>query len=149
MAGKGQPNKYKKNVEPHLDEIPDMATYMTEKQIAQTLGVAYSSFRTYKSKYPALVDALKKGRKELVKDLRSILIKRAKGFTYEESKEIIEDGAIIREERYHKASLPDVASLNLLLKNYDSENWANDPQMLALRKEEIELQKLKLEEARW
>ena len=144
-----RPDKYKKNVEPHLNEIPELATYMTEQQIAETLKVSYSAFREYKKKHPELLQALKDGRAELVKDLRSILIKRAKGFRYEESKEIIEDGVVIREEKYHKASLPDVASLNLLLKNYDSENWANDPQMIAIRREEIELQKLKLEDAKW
>lgn len=144
-----RPDKYKKNVEPHLNEIPELATYMTEQQIAETLKVSYSAFREYKKKHPELLQALKDGRAELVKDLRSILIKRAKGFQYEESKEIIEDGVVIREEKYHKASLPDVASLNLLLKNYDSENWANDPQMIAIRREEIELQKLKLEDAKW
>lgn len=144
-----RPDKYKKNVEPHLNEIPELATYMTEQQIAETLKVSYSAFREYKKKHPELMQALKDGRAELVKDLRSILIKRAKGFQYEESKEIIEDGVVIREEKYHKASLPDVASLNLLLKNYDSENWANDPQMIAIRREEIELQKLKLEDAKW
>ena len=122
---------------------------MTEQQIAETLKVSYSAFREYKKKHPELLQALKDGRAELVKDLRSILIKRAKGFQYEESKEIIEDGVVIREEKYHKASLPEVASLNLLLKNYDSENWANDPQMIAIRREEIELQKLKLEDAKW
>ena len=143
-----RPDKYKKNVEPHLNEIPELATYMTEQQIAETLKVSYSAFREYKKKHPELLQALKDGRAELVKDLRSILIKRAKGFQYEESKEIIEDGVVIREEKYHKASLPDVASLNLLLKNYDSENWANDPQMIAIRREEIELQKLKLEDAK-
>ena len=144
-----RPDKYKKNVEPHLNEIPELATYMTEQQIAETLKVSYSAFREYKKKHPELLQALKDGRAELVKDLRSILIKRAKGFQYEESKEIIEDGVVIREEKYHKASLPDVASLNLLLKNYDSENLANDPQMIAIRREEIELQKLKLEDAKW
>ena len=144
-----RPDKYKKNVEPHLNEIPELATYMTEQQIAETLKVSYSAFREYKKKHPELLQALKDGRAELVKDLRSILIKRAKGFQYEESKEIIEDGVVIREEKYHKASLPDVASLNLLLKNYDSENWANDPQMIAIRREEIELQTLKLEDAKW
>ena len=149
MAGKGRPNKYKKNVEPYLAEVPEMALTMTEEQIARTLGVAYSSFRGYKKQYPALNDALKKGRAELVKELRSTLIKRAKGFTYEESKKIKKDGVVVSEEIYTKAALPDVASLNLLLKNYDADNWANDPQALALRKEELELQKKKIEDSEW
>jgi hypothetical protein len=149
MAGKGQPNKYYTHVEPYLDKIKEMTQNMTEKQIAQTLGVAYSSFRTYKKEHPALVDALKKGRAELVMELKSTLIQKARGFNYEEKKQVIEHGVVVREEIYTKAATPDVAALNLLLKNYDKENWANDPQALELRKQELELQKLKLEDANW
>lgn len=149
MAGKGQPNKYYTHVEPYLDKIKEMTQSMTEKQIAQTLGVAYSSFRTYKQQHPALVDALKKGRSELVIELKSRLIQKAKGFNYEERKQIVEGGVVVREEIYTKAATPDVAALNLLLKNYDKDNWANDPQALELRKQELELQKLKLEENNW
>lgn len=149
MAGKGRPNLYHKKVEPYLAEVPEMALTMTEEQIARTLGVAYSSFRGYKKQYQALNDALKKGRAELVKELRSTLIKRAKGFVYEESKKIKKDGVVVSEEIYTKTALPDVASLNLLLKNYDADNWANDPQALALKKKELELQKKKIEDSEW
>ena len=149
MAGKGQPNKYYTHVEPYLDKMKEMTQNMTEKQIAQTLGVAYSSFRTYKKEHPALVDALKKGRAELVMELKSTLILKARGFNYEEKKQVIEHGVVVREEIYTKAATPDVAALNLLLKNYDKDNWANDPQALELRKQELELQKLKLEDANW
>lgn len=146
---KGRPHKYKTNVEPHLDEIREMACYMTERQIAETLGVAYSSFRTYKKEYPALVDSLKKGRQKLISDLRSTLIKKAKGFSYEEKKIIKEGGIVVREEIYVKASTPDVAAINLALKNYDSDNWSNDPQALKLKQEELQLKRLKLESEEW
>lgn len=149
MTRKGRPNLYHKKVEPYLAEVPEMALTMTEEQIARTLGVAYSSFRGYKKQYQALNDALKKGRAELVKELRSTLIKRAKGFVYEESKKIKKDGVVVSEEIYTKTALPDVASLNLLLKNYDADNWANDPQALALKKKELELQKKKIEDSEW
>lgn len=149
MAGKGQPSKYKSHVEPYLDDIRDMALTMTEKQIAKTLGVGYTSFREYKRHYPALVDALKKGRRELVKELRSTLIRRAKGFQYEEKKTIKEGGEVVQEIVVVKSALPDVAALNLLLKNYDRENWANDPQTLELRKKELELRERQVEANEW
>jgi hypothetical protein len=145
----GRPNKYFSNVEPHLVEISQMALSMTEEQIAKTLGVSYSSFREMKKKYPALSDSLKKGRTHLVMELKSTLIKKAKGFAYTEKKTIIEGGTIVREEIYQRSSLPDVAALNLLLKNYDSENWANDPQTLKIRQGELELQRKKFEEGKW
>jgi hypothetical protein len=145
----GRPSLYARKIEPYLDDITDMALSMTEEQIAKTLGVSYSTFREYKKNYPALNDSLKKGRAELVRELKSTLIKKAKGFNYEEKKIIKEHGQVVREEVYIKASVPDVAALNLLLKNYDADEWANDPQMMKLRYEELELQKMKFKEANW
>ena len=149
MAGKGRPNKYETHVEPYLDDISEMALTMTEEQIAKTLHVGYTSFREYKRHYPALVDALKKGRRELVKELRSTLIRRAKGFQYKEKKIVKEYDEVVREECTTKYALPDVASLNLLLKNYDKENWANDPQTLEIRKKELELRERQVEANEW
>ena len=40
---------------------------------------------------------------------------------------------------------PDVAALNLALKNYDKDNWANDPQMLEIRKRELKIMEHKAE----
>lgn len=148
-TSRGRPSKYKKHVEPYLDKIKQMALTMTEKQIAETLGVGYTAFREYKRQYPALNDALKKGRADLVMELRSTLIRRAKGFQYEEKKIIKEGGEVVREIHAIKSALPDVAALNLLLKNYDRENWANDPQTLELRKKELELRERQVEANEW
>lgn len=148
-TSRGRPSKYKKHVEPYLDKIKQMALTMTEKQIAETLGVGYTAFREYKRRYPALNDALKKGRADLVMELRSTLIRRAKGFQYEEKKIIKEGGEVVQEIHAIKSALPDVAALNLLLKNYDRENWANDPQTLELRKKELELRERQVEANEW
>lgn len=149
MAGNGRPQKYKTHVEPYLEEIKQMCLTMTEKQIAETLGVAYSAFRSYKKQYQALNDALKKGRQTLVMELRSALIRRAKGFEVTETKKIYEYGCLDRLEISTKYYPPDVAALNLALKNYDRENWANDPQMIRIREKELELQERKLEQSEW
>ena len=126
-----------------------MALTMTEKQMAQYFGVGYSSWCEYKVKYSEFSEAIKKGREDLVYELKSTLIRKAKGFNYTEKKTIKEDGKVVREEEYQKASLPDVAALNLLLKNYDRDNWANDPQALKLREKELELQERKIEQGDW
>jgi hypothetical protein len=147
--GRGRPNKYETHVKPRLKEIEKFCTYMTEKQIAETLGVAYSSFCEYKNKYPELLESLKKGRESLVLELRSTLIRKAKGFNYSEKKIIKENGVVVREEEYQKASLPDVAALNLLLKNYDRENWSNDPNLLDIKRKELELKKEQAKANEW
>ena len=144
-----RPDRYELHVKPYLDKISTMALTMTEEQIADTLHISYSSWKRYKHQHEPLRTALKKGRKELVLELKSALIRKAKGFTYEERKLIKEAGVIVREEIYIKASPPDVAALNLLLKNYDSEKWANDPQLLEIRKAELALKEREIENKEW
>ena len=144
-----RPDKYKTNVEPYLNEIKQMCLSMTEAQIAETLGVSLAAWKRYKSHYEPLRAVLKKGRQTLVVELRSALIRRAKGFQYEERKVIKEQGQPTREEIYTRTALPDVAALNLCLKNYDKDNWSNDPQMLKIREKELELQERKIELNEW
>lgn len=147
--GKGRPNKYETHVKPYLEEIKKWCQTMTEKQIARKLGIAYSSWCLYKNDYSELSETIKKGRQSLVVELKSTLIERAKGFQYTEKKVIKEGGEVVREEIYTKSSLPDVAALNLLLKNYDKENWSNDPQVIELRKKELELRERQIENNEW
>lgn len=148
MAG-GRPCKYHTHVEPRLDEVEKYATYMTEAQIAKVMGVSASAFIEYKKQFPALTEALKKGRLSLVSELRSALIMRAKGYDYTETTEKFEGGALTERQIKHKHMAPDVAALNLALKNYDPDNWANDPQMLKIRKDELRLRQQAAEDNRW
>ena len=123
---------------------------MTEKQIAEERGVAPSSVRTYKKKHPALVEALKKGRRQLVMELKSTLIQKAKGYTYTEEKKVYDEtGVLVRKEVYTKAALPDTGSIHLLLKNLDPENWAENPQELKLKQQQLDLQKERIEFNDW
>ena len=146
---KGRKNKYYSHIKPHLAEVETMLQTMTEEQVAKKLGVAYSSWNKYKLEFPELSEVIKKGNTTLVSELKSVLKKRAKGFQYEERKVIKEHGVIVREEIYVKSALPDVASINLLLKNYDKDNWANDPQALELRRKELELKEKQVDANLW
>ena len=151
----GRPSVYEDRIKPYLPKIHEWIQEKSENQIAQILGVSISAWRKYREQHPEFKEALKHGRDDLVKTLYSTLIKKAEGFQYTESKTIEErnpdTGALVvtRKETYTRTALPDVAALNLLLKNYDRENWANDPQMLELKKQEIEIQKQKAEDAGW
>ena len=149
MAKRGRKNKYETHVKPYLKEIEEWCNTLTEQQIAKKLGVAYSSWNQYKLDYPELLECIKKGRQDLVSELRSALIKRAKGFSYTETKVVTEAGKVVKTEVVTKIQPPDVAALNLALKNYDKENWANDPQMLEIRKEELKLRRDKMEQDEW
>ena len=134
----------------HLEDIERWARDgATEGQIAEQFGICRQTFSKYKNQNSEIFDAIKKGRVVFVEELKSALVKKAKGFTYEEKKIIKENGVVVREEIYKRASLPDVAALNLLLKNYDRENWSNDPQLLELRREELELKKEQAKANEW
>lgn len=172
MAKRGRKGLYDTNVKPYLKEIKEWRTVMTEQQIAEKLGIAYSTWNKYKTENVELMEALEKGRADLVTELRGALIKKAKGYQYTETKttteavkwppelyaalidagftpEDIKQSRLVKTEVAIKEMPPDVAALNLSLKNYDKENWANDPQMLELRKKELELKERKIDADEW
>ena len=146
---RGRPNKYETHIKPRLEEIKTMATTMTDKEISEVMGVGHSAWCKYKEEHKELTEALKESRQRLVSSLKQTMIEKATGYMYSEKKTIIEGGVVVREEIYEKYSPPDVAALNLLLKNYDKDNWANDPQALKLRQKELELQEKKIEKDNW
>lgn len=173
MAKRGRKSRWETDIKPNLPLIQEMARTMTEKQIAESFGVSYTgAWSLYKKQYPELVENLRKGRQNLVAELRSALIKKAKGYEYTETKEVTErvkwpeetyqmlldagftakqigEARIVKTEVAHKKTSPDVAAINLALKNYDKENWANDPQALELKKKELELKEKQIEENSW
>lgn len=145
----GRPNKYYTHVLPNLEKIEELALTMTEQQIAKTLGIGYTSWKKYKKEYPTIDDHLKKGRTNLVSELKSTLIKKAKGFDYVETETTYEYGKETKKVVKVKYAQPDTGANHLLLKNYDKENWANDPQTLALKREELEIKKKQIEDNNW
>lgn len=155
MAEKvGRKSKYETHIKPNFDKIDKMLNDgASEKQVAEALGVSYPAWNNYKVKYKEFDELCRKPRTKLVEELRSALVKRALGFTYEEKKQYIkedEDGSKAKyTEITTKYALPDVAAINLSLKNYDKENWANDPQTLELKKQELELRKSIAENKDW
>lgn len=149
MSNAGRKNKYFTHVQPRLQEITEWAATMTDEDIAKALGVGRSTFFKYKAEKKDLQDALKNGRVQLIADLKSTLIKKARGFHYQEKKIIIENGVIIREEIYEKFAQPDTGAAHLLLKNYDKDNWSNDPKAQELKERELELKEKHLESESW
>ena len=154
MAG-GRPSKYEKLVKPRLFEISKWRRIgWTEEEIAKELGLSRRTLTQYKHLYPEFLRALKNETEKLVKELRGALVRRAKGYQYIETKKIYErneDGQLVhtRTEETTKSQPADVAALNLALKNFDRENWSNDPQLLALKREELELKKKQIEKDDW
>lgn len=143
MAKRGRKNAYETVIKPRFDDILKwLRSGATEEQICKNLGISQQTFYKYKQENTEFSEFLIKGRQNLVEQLRGALIKKALGFDYSESKvttKVVDGQEQITTEITTKAALPDVAALNLCLKNYDPENWANDPQALKLKEKELEL----------
>lgn len=168
----GRKGKYETHVLPYLPEIQEWSRTMTEAQIIEKLGVGKSAWSEYKKAYPELSERIKKGRQNLVVELRGALIRRGMGYRYTETKTVTEHvhwtedeyfslldagfspeqirkARTVRTEEAVKEMPPDVAALNLLLKNYDKKDWANDPQMLELKKQELKLRERQVDNNAW
>lgn len=156
MAEKrGRKSAYETKIKPRFDEIREwLVNGASDDNIIHNLGIHKATYYRYLNEKSEFCDLIKNGRIAIVAELRSALIKKAKGFEYQESKIIEREDPDTHEiiktvETYNKKSLPDVAALNLALKNYDPQNWSNDPQGDAIKREELELKKQKLEKEDW
>lgn len=151
---RGRISKYDEVVKPHLEKIRHWCadSGATEKDICSTLGIAVSTFNEYKHKHPELMEALKKGRGELVLEIKSSLAKKARGYDYEEKKTYIKKDNDGKEYKYteitSKHQPPSEAAANMLLKNYDK-TWLDNPAMHSLKVQELELRKMMAEKDNW
>ena len=141
-----RPSKYETHIAPRLKEIEKWRKVgATVQNMCAALGVSESTFYKYLEEKNEFADAYKKGTFELVMDLRGELARIAFKHTLETKKQYIKhDMETGNKTQYTEITTRevdgDIAAINLLLKNLD-ENWSNDPQNLALRKQELELRK--------
>lgn len=156
MAKTGRKSAYEEKIKSRFKDIEKwLKGGATEKQIAAALGISESTWFKYKSEKSEFAEFVKTvDRSEIVLDLRSALLKKAIGYDYEEKKYYRKVDDVTGHETTYtevtkKHAHPDVAAINLALKNYDKENWANDPQMIELKKQELELRKQAQEFKEW
>ena len=148
----GRKGRYETHVQPFLNDIAEWYGLINEDQIAKKLGISVASFEKYKNEHPELRDALKKGKEDLIEELKTTLKKKAKGFYYEETKTYIkqENGKEVKTvEKHKKYAQPDTGAIHLLLKNLD-DTWRNDDKATQdLKKEKLDLDRQKAENENW
>lgn len=147
----GRHDLYVERVKPRFEEIEKwIQEGATEKQVASALGIGYTAFNNYKVRYKEFSDFLKNiDRGKIIVDLKSALLKKALGFTYEEEKKYVKTdpktGLAFNYVEIQKCYCPpDVAAINLMLKNLDKD-WSNDPKNDEFKRMELELRKQSLE----
>ena len=101
------------------------------------MGIAYSTYKEWVKRFPALSATIKKGKAPVDIEVENALYKRAIGYTYEETTTDIEqiptskvddDGNPIIREIIHtktvtKTALPDPTSMIFWLKNRRPDKW--------------------------
>lgn len=142
----GRPNKYNTHIKPHLKQIAEWKKNgATDDQICEQIGVSKSVFYAAKAKYPEFSEALKNSRTAFVADLRGELAKLAFKHTLKTKKVYTKTeggNAVTYQEVTEKEVDGDIAAIHLLLKNLDRDNWAENPQAMDIKKQELELKKL-------
>lgn len=150
----------KKIIKDNLDRIERwVASGLSMKEIAKNLGISERTLYKYKASDEQFMQTVKKGRQVAVEILENTMFKSATGFmqtmkkyekvkrcTYKDGKKLKEWEEVIEleVEEYFK---PDITAGIFLLKNWG--NYVNEPRVLEIRQQELELQKKKLEDGGW
>ena len=102
---------------------------LIEEQIAHNMGITRQTLSAWKNRYPSILDALKRGKEVVDRQVENALLKRALGYEYEEVKQIIEKDDMGRDrkkvEKTLKQIAPDTTAQIFWLKNRKPEKWRN------------------------
>ena len=153
-------NNGRKSKYPEVQKrIPEIMAWrrqdgLSEKDVAAKLGIHVSTLEKYKTEHPEFKEALKEAKQAIVSDVFSALLKRAKGYEYEEKKVYTrkenDEKSVTYTEITKKHEPPNVAACSLLLKNLDREHdWSDNPTMLEVKRQEVELRKQLAEAEQW
>lgn len=160
MADVGRKSKYETHVKPYFEQIDKWLNGgASEEQCAVNLGISYASWNNYKNRYDEFKALCEKPRQTLVDDLRSALVKKALGFTYEEKEQYIKQEVdpdtkrpigkpIMHTRIVTKQALPDTTAIFGALNIYDDE-YCKDKKQYDLKRQELELRKMQAEADKW
>ncbi len=102
---------------------------LTDEQIAQNMGIGYSTLQTWKSKYQDIQDTLKKNKEIVDTQVENALLKRALGYSFTETtkerKLNDETGEyeMVTTKEVVKEVTPDTTAQIFWLKNRKPEEW--------------------------
>jgi len=144
-------------IESNLDKIESMVeNNHTDKEIADKLGIAYSTYRKYKSTNVALKGRIATAKDKKNQEVEKSLYKKCLGYKYTEEvatkvKEevlasdgttiLVKESVVVSEVK--KYSGPDLGAQKFYLTNRSGAKWKEDPHKVA---NEFKLTKLKEKE---
>ena len=149
----GRTSKYDTNVKQYLDKVREWKRNgATNEQIAERLDISLDAFYNYLNEKADFYDAIKKSKIDFVNELKNNLAEIARKHSLKITKTYIkeENGKKIKTvEITEKEVDADPAAIQILLKNIDRDNWADNPQALELKRQELELKKMLAEANNW
>lgn len=92
---------------------------LIDEQIAKNMGVAYSTFKDWKKRFPDLSAVLKRSKEVVDREVENALFESAKGFVYEEET-VTNTGEVVTIKKYSK---PNVTAQIFWLKNRKRNEW--------------------------
>lgn len=99
---------------------------LSEAQIAKNLGISYMTFRRAK-KDPdfgeQISEALIQTKDVVDMEVENMLLKRARGYEYDEVTEEYEMGVLVKRKVTHKMVVPDTSAQIFWLKNRQPDKW--------------------------
>jgi len=118
---------------------------LTDKEIAQKMGIAKSTLNYWKNEYPTFLDSLKAGKEPIDAKVQNSLYQRAIGYSYKEKKVVVEldsngNQKPARIETTEKIVPPDTTAQIFWLKNRRPDLW-RDKQEVELSNPFLELMK--------
>lgn len=156
----GRKGKYETHIKPNFEKIKEWLNGgASEEQVALALGICYATWNNYKNKYKEFDDLCREPRTPLILDLRSTLVKKARGFEYEEKEQYIKQevdpitkkpigNPVMHTKIVTKQALPDTTALFGALNLYDPD-YCKDKKQYELKQQELELRKLSVEMKEW
>lgn len=149
MGRKGRKERYSTHVQPFLQEIARWKTTMTEEQIADRLGIAYSTFQKYKVDHDELNQVCMFGDRQNINDIYSSLLKKAKGYDYETTKDVLDKyGTVHTLKTTHHQPMSEKAA-EIYIKNHTRDYHTADTEEIENRRREIKLKEQKADDEKW
>ena len=130
MAGKvGRPTKWVTwQKKAKLEQVSEwFALGLTDKQVANNIGIGLATFYDWKVRYPQFTEAVKKGKDYIVYEVENALAKSAIGYDTEETVtdiSIAKDGTKVQHiKKVKKHVAPNATSAIFFLKNKRPEEY--------------------------
>jgi len=132
----GRKSKYYSHVEPRLEFIQgSLRSGNTERSIAKSIGIGFTSWKCYKTQFPAFSALLKKAAFDSTALVVNALYKRATGYEYDEVQITFsgpqqgQQGQQASQQRLIRKTTkqvpPDTVACIFWLINHDPDHWRN------------------------